>query len=214
MKITYGAVVQDASGRFGGTVHSSWKGVSLVRRFRAPANPNTVDQQEVRDIFSNLGRVWVGQTAQVRLAWETFAVGKQFIGRNIWIARNVQPLQAQVNMNNLVMTPGDASTLPPIGMTLTPGVGTVTVAITAPTPPTGWTIQAAVAARLRDDDPTIIQPYSDWAWQEGEDAAAPYSIVITPGNTEIGQFAGFLRWTAPDGSTRYSSALRGQASAV
>lgn len=51
MKITYGAIVQSAGGRFGGTVHSNWKGVQLVRRFAKPSNPNSTDQVNVRTVF-------------------------------------------------------------------------------------------------------------------------------------------------------------------
>jgi len=210
MKITLGPLVSRASGRFGGTVASSWKGIDLVRKFRKPANPKTVAQTEVRNIFINLTRVFSLMGTRLKDAWDSQATGKAYIGRNNFIGKNVPDLQGQADLANLVATPGDASTIPPVSMTVTAGAGTLTVAVTTPTAPTGWTLTRVVAVALKDLDYGTVQAYADLTPTEGEDATSPYSIVLS-GLTAAQAYrvASFIHWTAPDASLRYSAAIKG-----
>jgi len=207
MKVTYAPLVSSASGRFGGLVASTWKGVALIRRFAPPANPNTLAQQEVRGLFKTLTKAYVTQTTKLRAAWESFASGKQFIGRNHWIALNIPLLKNDVALTDLAGTPGDASTLGPVGITVTPGVGTLTVAIAEPTLPTGWTISNAVAVCVKDNDWSTVISYDDLKWTETEDASSPYECVLASLDTVLYQVRAFLEWLAPDGTTRYSVSL-------
>lgn len=208
MKVIYAPLVSSASGRFGGLVASSWKGISLVRRFAPPANPNTSAQQEVRMIFATLTKAYVTMTAQLRAAWEGFASGKAFIGRNHWIGLNVALLEDEVALTDLAGTPGDASTLGAVSMTVTPGANQLTVAITEPALPTGWTIAKAVAVCVLDGDWSTLTSYADLKWTETEDATSPYECVLA-GLTASVLYAvrAFLVWTDPNGDTRYSVSL-------
>lgn len=211
MKVTYAPLVSGASGRFAGLVASSWKGVDLVRRFRAPSNPNTTAQVNVRRAFLNLNRAYATMSAEIRAAWQAFAVGRPLIGRNHWIGLNVAVIAGDANLDDLVGTPGDASTLGPDAMVVTPGANTLTVDITEPTVPAGWTLQAAVATVLQDRDPTTILTFAELLFTEGEDVATPFSIVLAGLTSAVPyQVIGFLRWLHPDGGVRYSSALRDQ----
>ena len=207
MKVTYGPIVSSASGRFGGLVASNWKGVDLIRRFRAPSNPDTVAQQEVRTAFQNLNRMFVTMQTETKAAWNSFATGRAYTGRNKFIGRNVPLIMGDANMNQFEGTPGDASTIPPVSMTVTPGVATLTVDITEPTTPTGWTLTSGQAACFEDFDPTVLQSLADLVWTEDEDLTTPYSIALTGLNTVLYQAIGFLKWVAPDGTTRYSASL-------
>jgi hypothetical protein len=215
MKVTYGAIVQRASGKFGGTVHSNWKGVDIVRRFAKPSNPNTTGQQDVRLAFSNLTTSFLLQTGDLRAAWDSYATGKALINRNAWIGKNVPLIQGLANIDALVPTPGDSSTLPPSAATFTPAAGQITVAVTEPAIPSGWSIFGAVASVCQNWDPAAgpITP-SEARWFEDSDVTSPYSIVITglPSGTYFG--AAFLIWLAPDGTSRYSASLTDPSSIV
>ena len=211
MKLTLGPIVSDARGRFAGSVFSSWKGVPVLRRFQAPANPNSADQQEIRAIFANLTRLYAVQGTLFRAAWTSYATGKKFIARNAIIARNVAVLQGEADLTNLVFSPGDSSTLPAVSATYTPGVASIVVAVTAPTAPTGWTLAKACAVAIKSGDMGAAITYANLTPTEGSDATDPYSITLSGLATVLYRVGTFLEWTAPDGTTRYSASISGSA---
>jgi len=206
MKVTYGAIVQSASGRFGGTVHSNWKGVQVVRRFAKPSNPDTVAQQDVRRAFLNLTRSFLLQTAELRAAWDSFVVGKPLINRNAWLGKNVADMATATSISDLNATPGDSSTLGPAAFTATGGAGQITTVFTAPPIPTGWALTAVVAVAARDyafNAGVLAGEFLKWS--EATDTTAPYTgATITGLVADTYGIFGFLKWLAPDGTTRYS----------
>lgn len=206
MKLSYGAVVQDARGRFGGTVHSAWRATRLLRRFRKPANPKTTDQLKVRRIFINLTRAWTRMNTETRAAWESFALGKNFLGRNSYVAKQVPALNDQSDLALYVGTPGDASTLVPLSIALVPGVGEIVATVTPPTVPTGWAIAKVVAYCLKDADWSAAA-VPDVKQTEAEAASTPWECTLSGLDTVLYQVCGFVVWTAPDASTRYSASL-------
>lgn len=211
MKVTYGAIVQRASGRFGGTVHSNWKGVDVVRRFAKPSNPDTAGQQDVRNTFRNLSRSFVLQSATMREAWNSYVTGKPLINRNAWIKFNVAVLAPTGAPSNIVPTPGDSSTLPPSAFAPAGGAGQITSTITPPTAPTGWTISSCTMVAILDGSLWNGSPLEapDLTWYEATDLSNPYQPTISgldPGNY---QTWAFISWEAPDGSGRYSASLAG-----
>lgn len=209
MKVTYAPIVSDARGRFGGLVASNWKGISLMRRFQPPTNPNTTAQQEIRRIFINITTSYTLMSTQVRAAWTTFAAGKQFIARNAYIGRNVGTLNGTNSIAALVAAPGDASTIPVVSIdSVTAGVGQLTVVCTAPSTPTGWTLVAVVVGALEELNYGVARTATELDWNEAEDLTSPYSIVVTGLNAQQHNVYAFIRWTAPDGTTRYSAAIQ------
>lgn len=211
MKVTYGAIVQSASGKFGGTVHSNWKGVQVVRRFAKPSNPNSAGQQAVRNIFANLTLMYLLMPPYVKGAWNSWVVGKPLIGRNKLIADNVPLLIGATNMDDLLVTPGDSSTLPPAAFIPIGGAGQITTTITAPAIPTGWSIDNAIACcipRSSDPDSDVLSAAEVQIYEEN-DATAPYTPAITGLTADEYDTWAFIQWIAPDGSTRYSAPIAG-----
>lgn len=209
MKVVYAPIVSDASGRFGGMVATKWRATNAFRRFRAPANPKTTLQLEVRRIFINASRFWTTQGARTRAAWTAFALGKNFQGRNRYIALQVPAMKGAANANLMVGTPGDASTLGFTLCTFTAGAGSITCAATPWTAPTGWSVVGVVAYAFRDSDwgavgISVVQV-------EGEDLVTPYSIILSGLATVLHQCRAFVIWLAPDGTTRYSASTPGTA---
>jgi hypothetical protein len=91
-------------------------------------------------------------------------------------------------------------------MTLTAGSSQITVALTAPTLPTGWTVTKAYAAAIRDQNPQTEAFYNVTA---AEDAAAPWSIVLTGLTpTEPYLVGGWFQFTRPDGTFAYGQSLQ------
>lgn len=209
MKVTYGAIVQRASGRFGGTVHSNWKGIDVVRRFAKPSNPNSADQQLVRKLFQNLTTLYGQLPTNTKAAWTTWATGKPFIARNGIIQKNPGDTGlGALDTQDMTIVPGDSSTLPPTAIATVPAAGQITATLTLPTAPSGWTISGGVAAAVKQGDLMTVITAVDLRVFEGVDAAAPCDTPIVTG-LPSGTYDcfGFIKWTAPDGSTRYSSAV-------
>lgn len=213
MKVTYGAIVQGASGRFGGTVHSNWKGVQVVRRFAKPSNPDSQDQQVVRTIFRNLTRLYAVAPTYTKGSWASWVVGKPMIARNKLIGVNVPLLQPVTDWSGFQPTPGDSSALPPTGFTPTGGVEQITTSVLAPTAPTGWSISQAVACAINATaDPTGgVLSATDCQVYEQSDLSSPYAPTIA--DLPAGDYFtwAFLVWEAPDGTPRYSAPLSGGA---
>ena len=209
MKVTYGAIVQRASGRFGGTVHSNWKGVDVVRRFAKPSNPNSALQQDVRNIFRNLTKMYTLLPTETKASWVSFAVGKPLIARNKLVGVNVPLLQGEIDFGAMQPTPGDSSTIPLADYNPTGGVAQITTTVTTPTIPAGWAITGVVAVAINDAGaPGIPDPITaDLQMYEAIDLASAYTPNITglPAGTYYSW--GFIKWLAPDGSVRYSAPL-------
>ena len=195
-----------ASGQIAKTqVYSSWKGRPYVRRYAIPSNPRTSDQMETRDTFSWLNAVWKFMPASAIDAWTLYATASRFTARNGWIKRNLSGLRTESDLTNFIFSPAAGGGLPAALMTVTPGSGQLTIALTAPVLPTGWTITGAVAAAIRQQDPQSGTLYQVTA---GTDSASPWSIVLT-GLTasQVYVVGGWFQYTKPDGSFAYGEAL-------
>lgn len=211
MKVTYGAIVQSASGRFGGTVHSNWKGIQVVRRFAKPSNPNSNGQQAVRNAFRNLSLSYILQSPYLRAAWVAFATGKPFISRNAWIKSNVADLASSGASADLTPTPGDASTLAPVTVAPVGGVGVIDTTITTPSLPTGWTIARCVTVAVPVSDSWFDDAFDadEATWYEADDATDPYIPQIAALAAQDYDVWGFIVWVAPDAGLRYSASVYG-----
>lgn len=188
--------------------YSAWRGVPYVRSRVIPANPQSTTQTEVRNIFAFLSETWKRAPALFQAPWSAFATGQPFTNRNEIIRRNIPALQGQADLNAFVWSPGALGGPAPLSIATTPAADQITVDFTVPTAPTGWTLAAAIAAAMFDGDAESI-PFRDITAEE--DTSAPYSVVLT-GLTDVGihQVGGWLRWTRPDGTTAYSTALSTQ----
>lgn len=196
-----------ASGQVGKTqVYSTWRGRPYVRRHVVPANPNSTGQQSTRSVFSFLNSIWKQYPAEAQAPWTLFASGQPLTNRNAFIGQNVKALRPGSTLAAFIGSPGAKGGLAPTGITVTPGTGQLTVAVTAPTLPTGWTIAKAVAIAIRDGDPHSSTFFTT---TEGEDASSPYSIVLSSLSTNLYRVSAWLVWTKPDGSTAYGLSLNG-----
>ncbi len=206
MKITLAPIASRASGRFGGLVASNWRGIDLVRIFAKPAYKNTADQLAVRNIFRNLTHVYSEMSTYWKDAWDNQALGKKYQGRNHLLGLNVKPLQTSALLADMVGTPGDASTSPPVAFDATPSSGQISLAFTVPSLPPSWTITRCIAVCMRDLDYKVLQYQDNVRPTEGMDATAPYVVVLTGlVNSVLYRCFGWIEWADPTGVKRHST---------
>lgn len=157
-------------------VYASWKGRPYVRRLVVPSNPNSTEQQKTRNTFAFLNSVWKVGPADFQAPWTAYAKSLVMTNRNAWLKKNVGVLRDETTLDGIILSPGAAG-----GLSVTPGLtggsGTITIALTAPSPlPSGWSIVEAVGAAILDQNPTSGTTY-DIA--TGTDSSDPYSIVLS-----------------------------------
>lgn len=183
-------------------VYSSWKGIDYVRQYVIPANPNTAAQQTTRGVFKEASDLWLRAPTLIRAPWDRNAVGRPYTGRNKFIGSYIGALRGDADMADLIMSPGAKGGPAALAVVATGGTLEITVDITEPALPTGWTITQAVAAVIEDGAPGSL---TDLNFTVAVDVATPFSISLT-GLTAATTYAagGWIEWLKPDGSTAYS----------
>lgn len=199
----------DARGQIAKTqVYSSWRGVSYVRRYVIPANPQTDAQMKTRNIFSMLNQAWLFAPAAVRAPWDAFATGKPLTGRNKFIGDNVKALGRSLTpttMADFIFSPGALGGLPPTSLALTPSGTSISASVVLPDSPVGWTLTSSVAAAIPNSDPTAA---FGGVWAVNEETDNPDTNVVTGLTASTAYDVGiWLTWTRPDGKIAYSVAL-------
>jgi hypothetical protein len=71
MKLKFGALIVDGSGKIGGQVVSSNRGGKYLRTKVTPSNPSTVAQQNARALLSSLSTQWADLTEAQRLSFNS-----------------------------------------------------------------------------------------------------------------------------------------------
>lgn len=197
----------DAGGQIAKTqVYSKWKGRPYVRRYVVPANPNTLAQQSTRNAFKWLMEAWKFMPAIAAQAWDLYGSSLQITDRNAWAKANTSTLRTATTLNDLTVSPAARSGIVAANMGLTPGDDQITVALTPPLLPTGWTITSAYALAIPQQNP---QTEADYRMVAGDDDTSPYSILLT-GLQDATEYlvGGWFEYAKPDGSIAYGQSLQ------
>ncbi len=195
-----------ASGTIAKTLtYATWRGIDYVRERVTPQNPKTAGQTTTRSLFAWLNEIWKLSPTLSQAPWTSYAAGRKFVNRNAFLGQNIVAMRGDVALTNMVFSPGSKGGLAPDAVAAASGVALITVTITAPAPPTGWTLQAVIAACIKDQDP---QTESLFITVAGEDIAAPLDTVVLTGlDTVLYQVGGWTRWLKPDGVIAYGPSL-------
>lgn len=185
-------------------VYATWRGVPYVRRYVVPGNPNTTGQQSTRGTFAFFSNVWKNAPALLQDPWTLFATGQPFYNRNAFIGQNTKAVRGETDLTAMIGSPGAKGGLAPLSIAATAASGELTIEFTNPTPPTGWTITAAVAAVILNEDPLTPTSFLSKA---GSDSETFDSVAITGLSTAEYQVMGWLKWMKPDGSTAYGPSI-------
>ena len=198
-----------AKGTIGKSItYADWKGIQYARTRVIPANPQSVEQTKTREVFRFLGDYYKFAPGIAREPWIASVTGIPMTAQNKVQQQNVSLLRDALDLDTMILSPGARGGIPPASINITPGSGTLTVAVTAPSLPTGWTITAAQGVVLRDQDPHDPILESPIAV---EDTTSAYSLVFSGlTSSEIYQVGVWLKWMTANGDAAYSVALRDQ----
>lgn len=212
-KTTAPALSFGASGQIASTmVYSRWKGRQYVRRHVVPSNPQTSEQSLTRNAFTWLQSVYKVAPSIVTDVWDAYAKGLVMTGRNGFTKQNLPTLRPASDIVGMVMSPGALGGLPPASLTPTGGVGTMSLAVVAPSVlPQGWTIYSAQGAIIRSQDPQSGVLFNI---QAGEDLTSAYAIAFSSLGAHAWECFAWLKWTRPDGQFAYSPSLHATASST
>lgn len=165
-----------ASGQIGKTqVYSSWRGVPYARELVKPANPQTAGQTKTRNVFADLNALWKLAPSLAQAPWTANASGRPYTNRNKILSVNIPLLRTASDWSDFVGSPGAKGGPAAGGITASASSSTVTVVLTEPDLPTGWTITKGIAWLVPDVDPqsqTSFVSYADSV------SASPYSIAL------------------------------------
>lgn len=200
-----------ASGTIAKTLtYGDWKGISYARTRVVPANPQSISQTQTREVFAFLQEYYKFAPAIAREPWIAAVTGIPMTTINLVLSKNVSQLRTQTDLDLMTYSPGARGGIPPSGIVITPGVGTLSVAVSAPSLPSGWTITAAQGVAMKDQDPHDGIEASPVA---AEDLTSTYTVAFSGLlSSTIYQVAIWLKWLTPNGDAAYSVALRDQAS--
>ena len=188
--------------------YSSWRGVPYVRTRVIPANPKTAGQVSIRELWKTLSNIWNRGPALFLEPWQLAAVGEPYTDRNRFFQKNIPALKGDALLTDFVFSPGSGGALPPLtAVSADGGVQVLTITLTQPSLPVGWTQQSStgIAILTGDPDPAIIRtPIA------AEDAIAPFTTIsISVGVAGTYVWGAFNVFTAPDLSTRCSIFITG-----
>ena len=205
-KVTAPLLSFGASGTVGKVMtFASWRGVPYVRKHVIPANPKSTPQVLTRDIFANYNTRWKQGGPLMRAPWNRFAVGQKFVGRNSYMGKNLNLTRGQADMDLYLGSPGAKGGLPASTLVLASVASLgIEATITAPTPPTGWTLTSGICTCFIDQPPEdavgdIIQ--------EGEQVAIPGDVTFTGLTATTYQVQCWLKWAKPDTSIAYGASI-------
>jgi len=186
-------------------VYSKWKGRPYVRQYVIPSNPNSAGQQLTRNTFTWINNVWKNGPALLQAPWDLYAQGQVLTGRNAFVGQNTRALRSETDLVDMILSPGAKGGIIPAAMVATGGALSISVALTAPALPTGWTITQGVAVAIQDQDPQTEVLYSV---ASGFDITDPYAINLT-GLAAATDYlvGGWFEYAKPDGSVAYSASL-------
>lgn len=199
-----------ASGTLGKAItFSRWKGIAYARTRVIPFNPQTDDQDEVRNAFTCLNEMWKRMPMATRYPFIYSIRGRPLTARNRHIQVNVPALQGETTLDKLVMSVATGQAVPPATANAIDGGGqTIQVTATAPTVPAGYTLGAIQCAAIEDVDPNEATAGFTFFAQK---SAPSYIIdvdVLAAGEFQIATWCYFTRDS--DGQNFYSAALRAQ----
>ena len=196
-----------ASGSLAGAVtYSRWKGIDYVRQRVIPANPQTVSQQQTRDVFKYVYDFYKRAPATAREPWIAAARGRPLTAQNAILAANISNIREETDLALFMFSGGALGGLPPTDITLTPGNDQITIACTVPSSPTGWTLVAMQAAAVPDQDPHDAIEAAPTAV---EDTSSPYSVVMSGLlDGTLYRVGVWLKWLTDTGNSAYSTSIQ------
>lgn len=205
-KVTSPLLSIGAGGQIGKSqVYARWKGIPYARKYVVPKNPKSSGQELTRNAFTWLSAVWKRLPTISVAPWTSGASGNAYSNRNMFMGKNVKALRSQTTLADYIASPGNGGGIPPTSIAITPSAGSLVVAFTNPSVPTGWTLVAAQASCIEAQDPQSATEYTTIAAQ---DTISQDSVTLDglAANTTF-EVSGWLQWKTASGVTAYSTSI-------
>jgi len=116
MKIKFGSIVVNGSGKLGGHVYSSNRGGNYIRTLATPSNPQTPAQQLGRQVFTTLTQGWSALTQDQRDGWNSavsqfertdqFGDVRELSGKGLYISLNKELVLINQPIISVAPSPG------------------------------------------------------------------------------------------------------------
>ncbi len=194
MKVKFGMMMTEASGKLGGHVAAKNRGGAYVRTKVTPSNPRTVNQLAARNRVTNNAQGWRGLTQTQRTAWnnavsnfkstDIFGDIRNPSGINLYVKLNSNLSEAGQSLLTVPPLPGAVTG--PATLTLTAAAGTpaLSLAFTVSPVPTGmsWIIRAT--AQQSPGKSFVKSLYRDLV-VEAAAATSPFNL-LSAYNTKFG----------------------------
>ena len=107
MKIKFGSIVTDGSGKLGGHVYSKNRGGNYIRTNKVPSNPRTAAQILARSRFGQASSGWKELSEVQRAAWVEFAANNPYTD-SLGDQRHLSASSAYTRSGNNLMNVGKA----------------------------------------------------------------------------------------------------------
>lgn len=163
----------DASGSIGGAItFSKWKGRNVVRIKSTPSNPRSAAQTSTRAMMSFLGNIWASLSPTEKAAWQTLADADRVSPFNAFVKYNMKRW-TQFTTPYDMPTP-TAGAVPVMGaLTVTGGVGQISVSQVITTPNQIWGMLVAVSTS------NAFTPAKTDIWMVPKYSSSPVTCVVT-----------------------------------
>ena len=115
MKVLWGSLAVDGSGKLGGHVYAKNRGGNYVRTKTKPLNPQTLAQTSVRNDFTANAQAWRGLTDAQRQTWASAIASfpkKNSLGSSISLSGSNLFQRVNQNLRLVGATPLDTAPLP------------------------------------------------------------------------------------------------------
>jgi len=196
----------NAAGSVGQAItFATWRGVKYSKRYTTPSNPRSTAQTLTRDIFTSLNQFWKLAPSGLVEPWTYYASGRSFLTRNAFIGQNIAVLRNDTplaSMETMIASPGSGGGSAPSAIAVTPGSNQLSLALTLPDVPTGWTLTASRAIAFIDQAPSAT--FSTEIVYNRETTTPQTNVITGLTASELYVVAAFLEWTKPDGTLAFS----------
>jgi len=184
-------------------VYASWRGIAYARRYVVPANPRTTGQTTTRNAFSWLNSVFKLFEGEAIAPWTAYSTGQPLTNRNAFIKFNLPSLRGETDLALFKGSPGALGGIALSDVSVTGGVGTLTVTPTVGTIPTGWALDHFTAMALLDQSPETGTDFTSYV---GTNDTTPYAVALTV-PAGVYYVAGWAVYTRPDLRLAYSVSI-------
>lgn len=182
-----------------------WKGRQYARNHAAPSNPDTEPQRRSRSTFLSANAIWDAMQALAKAPWDAFAENRTQSGLNGFVGNFMLDNYQQPDLLRMTFSPGTKGAPRPVDIQLTAGSLQITVDFEAPETPDRWTLESAVAATIRDQDPQTLQ-YRIITVDDFTPGVGQVILTdLTPGVLYV--VGAWFTWVTRDKSLAYSPSL-------